>query len=448
LAASPDVQFEASKTFDVGLGLPAVSLTITVPQNAGSGENFDVQIKLQNNTQEDAKNVKLKLGYPPVFNFVKADREAASGNQEWVFPTIAKGETASVTVNGNLVGADFARYQFAGTVTSDFMGQTYAIDNQSADIAISPSPLALSMRINGIDPASYVARAGDDLSYQIIYKNNSPVPLTNLKLSVGLVGEMYDFSTLSANALFNSVSNVLSWTQQNIPELAVLDPGEERSANFRIRLRDSFPIRRLGDKNFVLKANLSMESPTVPPGVAAQKTVTLYRAETKITGQAEVGAAGYFYDAASGILNKGPYPPRANQKTQYTVHWKIKNYSTDLTGAVISASVAPGVSFTGQVKSNADTAPVFDQIRGIVTWNFGNVPATKGILSEPFEAVFQIEYTPSNLQVGQEIGLLGETRLTAVDAFTGREIFSTDGPITTYLKEDPKITATDRNVRP
>lgn len=448
LPNSPDVQFESNKTFDLGLGLPAVSLTISVPQNAQSGENFDTQVKLQNNTGEDVKNVKLKLSYPPTFNFVKADKDGGVDHQEWAFPSLAKGETDNLTINGSLLGADLARYQFAGILSSDYMGQTYTIDNQSADIAISPSPLSLTLRINDSDPNSYSARAGDDVNYQIYYKNNSSIPLSNLKLTAALVGEMYDFSTLSANAIFNSITNVLTWNQQNVSDLAVLNPGEERSIGFRIKLDKSFPIARLGDKNFSLKINLSLESPTVPPGVAAQKTINVLGAETKITGQVDVRSTGYFYDAAAGILNKGPYPPKANQKTQYTVHWKVINYSTDLTGVKISASVTPGVNFTGQIKSNADTAPVFDQTTGQITWNIPNIPATKGILSPAIEATFQIEYTPSNLQIGQEVTLLGETRLEAQDGFTGRQLVSLADSVTTFLKEDTKITATERNVRP
>ena len=443
------MQFEAAKTFDLGLGLPAVSLVIVTPQSVNSGENFDTQIKLQNNTTEDVKGTVLKLSYPPVFNFVKSDKEEArKNNQEWTFPTLAKGQTESVTVNGNLVGADLARYQFAASASSDYMGQTYAMDNQTADIAISPSPLSLSVFINDSNPNSYVPRAGDDVNYTVRYKNNSSVPLSNLKLTAGLVGEMYDFSTLSANAVFNSITNVLTWTQQSAGDLAVLNPGEERSISFRIKLKSAFPIRRLGDKNFSLKLNLSLESPTVPPGVAAQKTVTISKIETKLSGQADVKSAGYFYDSASGILNKGPYPPKANQKTQYTVHWKVINYSTDITGTVISAKVALGVNFTGQVKSNSGNQPSYDGASGVVTWNLGDVPATKGIVGPAFEAIFQIEYTPSNLQIGEEVALLGETKLVVKDAFTGRDISAVSDEVTTFLRDDPKITVSDRNVRP
>lgn len=448
LTTSPDVQFQSQGTADVGLGEPAVAVSIVTPQSVNSGENFDVKVKLQNNTSEDIKNLDLKLSYPPSFNFVKADLDGAINNQEWTIPVLQANQSQALTVSGNLVGADLSRFQFVGAVSAQYSGTSYTIDSENSEMALSPSPLSVRLVLNNSDVNSYLANAGDNLNYEIFYKNNSQTSLANLKLSAGLVGDMFDFTTLSTDGIFNSITNVLSWNQQNAQDMAVLGPGEERSVRFNIRLKNAFPIRRLGDKNFTLKVNLNMESPTVPEGVAAQKTVTIVSGETKLIGRADVKALGYFYDAASGILNKGPYPPRANQKTQYTIHWQVLNYSTDISGVKLSANVAPGVNFTGKVKSNADSQPVYNSATGVISWDLGNVPATKGVISAPFEAVFQIEYTPSNLQIGSDVPLLQDTQLTAQDTFTGHAISASAPTVTTALPDDNKISGTDRRVRP
>jgi hypothetical protein len=260
---------------------------------------------------------------------------------------------------------------------------------------------------------------------------------------------MFDFPTLKTNATFNSITNVLSWTQQNSQDLAILNSGDEKQVTFEIKLKPNFPIQRLGDKNFTLKLkDLTLQSPTVPPGVAAQKTVSLSQLENKVAGQVALKASGYFYDAASGILNKGPYPPRVNQKTQYTIHWDVTNYSTDVSSTVITAKLAPGASFTGQVKSNMPTQPTYDSTTGIVTWNLGFIPATKGVLSSPAGAIFQIEYTPSSAQAGEEVQLMGATALSAVDTFTNNQLTANDAEITTNLPDDTKISAQDRRVQP
>lgn len=442
--------FEATSNADISIGQPAVGLIVTTPQSVNSGENFDLSVKVQNNTQEDLKGVNLALGYPPVFKFGHSDdKHDLVNNQQYAWPTLLKGQSDEITVNGNLLGADQSRYDFAATVSSNFTtGQTYTINTQEAETAITPSPLTMRATVNGADTANYIAQAGQTLDYVIYYKNNSSVPLSNLKLSAKLVGAMFDFPTLQTDAVFDSINSVLSWSQQNASDLSILNLGEEKQLKFQVKLKGTFPIQRLGDKNFTLKVNLNMESPTVPPNVAAQKTVSLVALETKVAGQTALKASGYFYDASSGILNKGVYPAKVDQKTQYTIHWTIINYSTDITNAVIMAKLAPGANFTGQIKSNADSQPTYDANTGIVTWNLGSVPATKGVLSAPYEAIFQIEYTPSSVQAGEDIQLMGATTFSATDSFTGGQIGATDAEITSLLPDDTKVTAQDRRVRP
>ena len=60
------------------------------------------------------------------------------------------------------------------------------------------------------------------------------------------------------------------------------------------------------------------------------QTVGLADLETKVAGLVKIESKAYFRDADSGIANSGPWPPKANQATQYTVHWRITNYATDI----------------------------------------------------------------------------------------------------------------------
>lgn len=449
LAGQTNIPFETSQSLDLPLGSPAVSLTISSPQSVTSGQNFDINVSYQNATGNDLKDMKLDLNYPPVFNFIKTSKNNSVNNQEWALPVLSKGQSEQFTVTGNLLGVDSVRYQFVGNILANYSGQTYAINTQSSETAISPSPLSLRPTINGADAQNYLANPGDALNYVIYFKNNSQVPLSNLKLSVSMTGDMYDFSTLETNATYNSITNTLTWTQQNSSGLFALNSGEEQSVNFRIKLKSGYPIRRLGDKNFTLKLSMNLESPTVPPGVAAIKTTSLLDLENKVNGQIAVKTSGFFYDAASGILNKGPYPPKANQKTQYTIHWAITDYSDDASGTVITANLAPGVSFTGQIKGNSNIVPVYDPSTGVVTWNVGSIQATKGVLTSPLETIFQIEATPSNVQISRDIPLIGDTKIQAIDTFTGQNLTNTSPAINSSIPDDQKLPImTNRTVRP
>lgn len=449
LANSGQAQYETSRTADLNIGQDAVGVSIVTPENIANGENFDVAVQLQNNSGEDLKNLKLVMAYPPVFTFGKSSADGMTNNQELSIPLLPKGQSTALTITGTITGSDFSKYPFSATVSSIYSDQTYVLGNKSSEVALSPSMLGLSVKVNGVQLENYVAAPNDMLEYELDYKNNSSVPLSALRLTMVLTGTMFDLSTLEASGgLLNSLTNTITWTQQNAPDLVALNPGEEHSIKFRVRAKSDYPIRRLGDKNFTLHMDSSLESPTVPPGVAAQKTVAMLSAESKVKGQVSVKRIGLFYDAPSGILNKGPYPPRANQKTQFTVHWQVANFSTDVSNAVVKATLAPGVAFTGQTKSTIDAKPEFNSATGEITWNVGTVQATKGVISAPIEAVFQIEVTPSNLQVNQLVPLLGQTTVTAQDTFTNANLSATVDGLDTGLPDETKVANQNRVVLP
>src|SRR5262249_29753263 len=145
-----------------------------------------------------------------------------------------------------------------------------------------------------------------------------------------LTGQLLLPASLKTGGTVNSVANTIVWDPITVPALAVLGPQAEGDVSVEIDLAPAFPIRRIGDKNFTVKAVASIQSPTIPAGVAATQTVSLADLETKVLGATDFESAVYYYDPG-GIADKGPYPPQVNKPTQFTVHWRLKNYSTDIT---------------------------------------------------------------------------------------------------------------------
>jgi hypothetical protein len=117
--------------------------------------------------------------------------------------------------------------------------------------------------------------------------------------------------------------------------------------------------------------------------------------------------------------------------TQFTVHWKVANYATDVQGVELSAFLKPGVTWTGNTQSNSGSAPTYNPRTQEVSWRIDRIPATKGVVSDPFEAIFQIEALPNLTMIGRALSLVGETRLKSFDEFTGAELFHVAPALTT-----------------
>lgn len=445
--ANSSAEFEDKSDVDIVVGPPAIGLTLDGPAKVFSGEDFEMKLAYQNNSSQDFKNLKLRLEYPPFFKFKSSSLDPDSGNNEWNLGGLVRGAQSELTIRGNAVGPEQSFFGFQAIVTADFSGQTYAVNSQALSSSIAASALSVSALLNG--SPNYVAGIGQGMTYEIHYRNNSQIVFQNITVRATITSELFDIPSVSGNAFFNSVTNTLTWTPANSPQLASLAPGQEGVVAFTVGLKQDFPIRRLGDKNYILKLQTQVESPTVPPGTTAAKTISVASLENKVAGQFAVDARAYFRDAASGILNDGPYPPKVNQPTQYTIHWLVFTKAADMSNMNLSASLQSGARWTGKVKTNiAGSEPVFDSASGRVTWNIPNLPANRGTVGSPAEAIFQIEATPPVNQVGGALILLDTTQGEAHDDFADLTVQASDAPLDTSLSDDQTIQDVQRGIEP
>lgn len=427
---------ETSST--VFVGEPAIRLSMTTPEKILSGEEFEVRIAYENISRFDFSDLEMRMEYPPVFKFSRSSVPPSEGNYLWRLGNLRPDSSGELIIKGIAIGKAESFLEINSDLSVALLGKRYAIDKKMARLSISPSPLSLEIVAN--NKPEYIAGPGEKLDYTITYRNNTDVTFRDIAIKANLLGEMYDFFNVNTDGFFNSLTNSVIWNASAIPSFRSLAPGESGTVHISIALKNDYPIKRLSDKNFKAKASVQIESPTVPANVAAEKTVSFADVETKIKGRAVVDAKAFFRDAASGILNKGPLPPKVGLPTNYTIHWILTNFSTDLENAEIRGFLQQGVTFTGMTKSNIAAVPTYNERTQEVVWKVGNVIATKGVIGQPAEAIFQIAVTPSALQAGQFMPLVSQTELRAKDSFTGLDIFSAAPPLTSYLLYDTTVT--------
>ncbi len=437
LSGSLSSRFQKESDVDVAIGGYAVPLDIATPQKIFSGENFDTEISYKNSSDTDFNDLRLKIDYPITFNLVKSTLQPDLGNNVWILGGLRKGSEMKFKLTGNVIGPEGSSFEIKAVIQTSFLGQNYDISANIASIAIATSPLSLKISLNNDN--DYIAKADDTLSYALNYVNGTDVALRDVIIKAQLIGSMFDFSTLQTAGIFRSTDNTLVWNASNISQLGTISAGQSGSVNFTVKTKSAYPIKRLSDKNFTLKVSASIESPTVPHFVAAEKTFSVTSLETKIAGQTKIDARAYFRDAPSGILNKGPFPPKVNQPTQYTIHWLITNQSTDVKDVEVKAFLGGNVRFIGVSKVTAGSSPAYNERTQEIIWKIDRIPATTGVISKPTETIFQIEATPSSSDLSRFMPLIGETTIKAVDEFTDVELSERDFSVTTQLPDDPTV---------
>jgi hypothetical protein len=431
-------RFEKTIEKEISISGSALSFDLVLPQGIISNEEFMFQIEYANNTEHTLSGVKLQTFYPLGFNYINASNPPVEGNNIWALGDLPAKSTGKLTIAGNIIGQTGAFYDFSSQLSMVLNGQTVALDKKTAGLTIQTSPLKMAMYVN--NAMDYVAHAGEDLEYRLDYQNNTQIALEEVIIKATLDGEMFDLGSVQTSGYFDSGTKRVIFNAGNTEALRLINRGDGGSVTFKVRLKENFSIKKLNDKNFVVKIQAQLESPSVAPGTNLMKTTGVTEIITKVAGKADLIALAYFRDANSGIVNKGTLPLTVGKSTNFTIHWKVINYSDDLSNVVIRSVLPQGVTWTGQVSGNyGESAPKYNERTGEVIWEIPKLPATTGIALPAREAIFQIAGTPSLNQVGNYMKLLETTTLSAKDDFVGSDINLTVKEINSALENDPTV---------
>ncbi|MDP3974894.1 MAG: hypothetical protein Q8P88_01235 [Candidatus Jorgensenbacteria bacterium] len=439
-------RFKTDERARVTIGEPAVKVTTNIPERVIGNSSFEFTVEYENISSFDFTGTTLEVRYPSSFTFQSASLPPDSLNNYWRLGALNGRSKGTLIIKGTIASLGETSVKFPIIVSANFFGKDYPVLETEAEVALAPSPLILSIRVNGSE--AYVSKAGELLTYLLRYENRSGVALADMVLRAALAGEMYELGSIGTQGKVDAATHTVTWDATNVPAFRLLDAGAVGEVVLAVPLKSAFPIRRLSDKNFSVKLTLVAESPTVPSYLAASKTSATAILETKLSGLAVVDARAWYRDAASGLVNAGSLPPQVGQPTEYTIHWTLKNYATDVEKVKVRAALPPEVTWTGMVKASGDSVPLFEESSREVVWTIDKIPAAKGIVNAPLEVIFQVRATPTNAQTGNFQTFLFDTSLEAIDMWTGLLLTSRDAALSTRLEDDPTVASDQGRVVP
>jgi hypothetical protein len=430
--------FEERKEADIAFGTAGIALNLILPEVALPGEDFAMEVSYKNISQVDLDGLQLRLDYPPGFEFKKSTLPPDLGKNIWKLGGLRKGSEMKFSVTGNLAGPSSSKHDIRSVLQAEFEDELYQVSEKTGTVELTASPLGLNIVL--VSGGGETAAPGSELQYAIKYQNSADQGFRDAVVKVQLTGEMFDFGSLRSNGIVAASGNSITWNPATSPELGLIQPNSSGELTFAVRTKGLYPIRRLSDKNFVLKVDARIESPTVLPSAQSKATVGIGRLETKVRGDLRLETSAFFRDANAGIVNRGPFPPRVGIVTNFTVHWILRNYATDVTGATVMAALPPGVKYAGVSQVPVGSLSYADGAQ-VVQWQIDRIPAGKGVIDKPLELVFQVEAVPQPGHIKTYLPIIGETTVTAKDDFTGLELRGSDGAITSALPDDPTVSA-------
>jgi hypothetical protein len=211
--------------------------------------------------------------------------------------------------------------------------------------------------------------------------------------------------------------------------LSNLEPGAKGTVAFSFQMPSSEALAKLSNPHLSIAINAAgnrISEKNVPENL--QSTV---QQKIMIATDLQFSAQGLYY--ANPYGSQGSLPPKANVETTYALVFTMRNTTGKITGATLTATLPPYVRWTGKKSPQYENVS-FNNVDSTITWNIGDIAAGIGVASStPRQMAFEIGFTPSTSQIGQQPQLLRNISLTGTDSSTGRKITKTLQDVTTNL---------------
>lgn len=431
-------KFQSLNKIGVNIKTSPLDVEVEAPLDVISGKKIDYVVNYRNLSPNKYSNVKIQAVYPREFNFTSANPPASLGNETWSIGDLESGARGKIVISGNISGVrNDSKIVFVSISADNEKGETVVFGTKEKVTKIIASPLFIYQLAN--DKENITIDAGDSVYYDILFGNVGEIGLREAIVTMEIKSKIVDYAKLKAGkGFFNEASKTITWKASEIRELAILEPGSEKSFRFEIPILKYLPVKDEEDKNFTLDTLVKIDSPDIPTPITENKIISSNRLELKLNSPINLDVKGFYKDA--NIENFGPIPPTLNQETAYALHWKVTNVSNDLGNAQVTSFLPTGVKWTGKVYPEEEKGNlVYDERTNQLTWNLGKLKNGVGVTSSHREVSFQVSITPQINQVGKMVVLLDKSIFTGKDLFTNNDLkFEVDKKDTEF-NEDPSI---------
>lgn len=430
--------------YAVLLSAAPVSMSITSPKEVISGQDAQFTVQITSNAPTPLKDLMLRAEYPFGFTYTDGNQQPRYGDNVWELGDIAPGGKRSITVRGRLIGQDSDEKFFRFNVGSRSekndkeLGVTYVV--KPVSLTISEPFLSATLAINGSKSNTSVVQTGKTVRGDVEWKNNLPSTILDGEIRIKFTGQSLDRQSVATEGgFFNSSDNTLVWSSETDRDLSTIEPGQSGRLGFSFATLQG-TTQSLKNPELELEVSVAgrrVDENGVPEQVTSASKYTLQLATDLILLPKVTRTIGPF-------TNIGPFPPRAEQETTYTVTWTISNSSNTADNVIVKSTLPAYMRFTNLI-APASESVTYSPVGGTVTWDVGSVEAQSGS-GKKREVSFQIALKPSISQIGQAPVLINEQTIKGLDRFTGAEVGISRPQQTTRLTADPSVQFTDGTV--
>jgi len=435
--ADSNAVFYKEKDIPISISSSPISVSINGLDSVNSGQPMTLALTISSNSTNILNNVALEVDYPFGWTTLATDPNPSVAQNIWNLADLAAGATTTISISGSINGqngdSDAIRATAGIASTEGTIGT--AIASTVHTVSIEKPFLAATISLDGQSSDTYAAPIGKTINATIDWQNTGLTRITNGQIIVALDGNALDPSSVNtSDGYYNSQTNTITWSGGRVSDLADIAPGA--SGEFHFSFTSLPNISNMNNASISLDLSASgqrTDESNVTQNISSESTQTV-----KIVSN--ISIASRAMRTSQLMQNSGPFPPKENQTTNYTIIWTAADTSNGASGTKVYATLPPDVTFTGIMSpSNADVS--YSSSTGAIIWNLGTLSP-----SATQELDFQVALTPSANQVGSSADLVSGATITGTDNFADVTVQSSAPALTTLITSDPSFVSGDEVV--
>jgi hypothetical protein len=393
---------EVSTTFTTILGEIPLNLTLDVAEKVGTGKTLSLKVNYSSNVAYPLEDLTCYLTYPEDFEFLYSQPKGMD-NTQWDIPILNEAGSGRIEISGILNGQSMEQKVFKAKIGVWQNGNFILLKEVIKGVEIVAPSLYITQKVNNDE--NYSASVGDQLHYEVTFRNVGDEALKDMVMIVRLEGDALDLDSIkSDNGKWTKGDNSIIWEGGKISELQLLDVGQVGKVEFWVNVKEKWTMKSLNDKNPIVKNKVTL-------GAARQDFLT--KIDSVISAEQKVYPENKYFE------NSGPYPLETGQKTYLTVEWKAINNYNDLEKVKMVTALPESITFEGKTYPEGMEI-TYDENTSEVVCNIGSLPAGSGIIKDAKICAFQVSVQPE--LADEMIILLGSAQLSGVDQWTNKTL--------------------------
>ncbi len=396
----------------ISLSTSPVSVSISSPEEVGSGSEASFVVDVEANSTVETKNILLTADYPFGFNFVSSEPKSTSGNNVWDLGDLKPGSKRQIVIKGEFDGGSGEERVMRFLIGSKDPKNPKKIGvpflSKSQSILVTAPSIGLSLLIEGQDLPEYITSPGNGVGATIQLFNGLPSKLVNVDISARLSGNIFDKNSVNAGGgFFKSADNEITWNQRTDSKLAFIDPGDNRTLTFNFFIPKS--VRSVVNPSMEILVSVVGEYSNDSTGIEKVKV-----SSTKIVKLAsDLNLGVKVFHSVGPFTNSGPVPPKVDQETTYTVVLSLSAGANGVSGGRVTTSLPIYSEWIDRFEPS-DAQIMFNPLGGGLVWEAGDIGS-----NGKKEVAFQVAFRPSANQAGDTPSLLNGISATGKDPFSG-----------------------------